>query len=59
MAAKKAKRKKLLTYFYDHDDQEAKDLQYGAQKEGCKKHLRRDTAFVDRSIEGNWSPDED
>ena len=59
MATRKPKRKKELSYFYDHDDQEAKDLQYGGQKDDCTKYLKKDTTFEDASIGNAWTPDED
>lgn len=59
MATRRPKRTRKLLHFYDHEDQEAKDLAYGAQKPGCKKYLKKDVAFVDRSIDGSWMPDED
>lgn len=57
--AGKPKRKKLLNFFYDHEDQEAKDLEYGAQKEACESYVKKETKFEDHSIEGDWIPDED
>ena len=59
MAARRTKRQKKLSYFYDHEDQEAKDLAYGGQKDGCKKYLKADTTYEDGSIDGNWTPGED
>lgn len=59
MATRKPKRKKLLNHFFDHEDQEAKDLEYGAQKPECEKYLKKDTTFEDHSTEGDWTPDED
>ena len=59
MATTKPKRKKLLNYFYDHDDQDAKDLLYGQQKEPCKKYLKKDTSFQDHSTDASWTPDQD
>ena len=59
MATRKPKRKKELSYFYDHVDQEAKDLAYGDQKPGCKKYIGKDTTFADRSTGEGWTPDED
>ena len=59
VATAKPKRKKHLKFFYDHDDQDAKDLLYGGQKDDCKKYLKKDTAFEDHSTDGTWTPDED
>ncbi len=59
MATKKSKRQKKLSYFYDHEDQEAKDLAYGAQKDACKKRLKSEPQFVDASIGGDWTPEQD
>jgi hypothetical protein len=58
-AVAKKKRQKELLFFVDHDDQEAKDLQYGDQQDACKKRAKQDSTFVDHSIEGDWTPDED
>lgn len=56
------RRKKHLKYFYDHEDQEAKDLKYGAQQAPCKalaKRKKKEGVFNDASIGGEWIPDED
>lgn len=58
MATRKPKRAKLLTHFYDHADQETKDLAYGAQQAACKKYIKRDTTYRDQSIDG-WTAEED
>lgn len=58
MAASKTERKKLLKYFYDHDDQDAKDLQYGGQKASLKKYLKKPVASKDAPSDA-WTPDED
>lgn len=59
MTTRKPKRTKLLNHFFDHEDQEAKDLLYGEQKPACKSYIKRETAFEDHSIGGAWTPDED
>lgn len=59
MATKRSTRKKKLAYFYDHEDQDVKDLAYGAQKDGCKRLCKRDGAYRDESISGDWTPDQD
>jgi hypothetical protein len=56
--AKKKISKKLL-YFVDHEDQEAKDLEYGGQKDACKKRSKAQMPFEDHSISGDWQPGED
>ena len=59
VATRKPQQKQSLKFFKDYDDQEAKDLAYGAQKPECKKYLKKDNTFTDHSIEGDWIPDED
>lgn len=55
----KKKRTRELLYFDNHDDQEAKDLQYGGQKDACKRRAKKDSSYVDASIGGDWTPGED
>ena len=54
-----AKKGKQLAFFNDHDDQDAKDLKYGEQKESCKKLSKTKVEYVDPSYSGDWTPDED
>jgi hypothetical protein len=48
-----------LTHFKSHDDQERKDLRYGAQSEPCKVLAASPPGDEDTSLSGDWSPEED
>jgi hypothetical protein len=48
-----------LTHFKSHEDQERKDLRYGAQSEACKALAACPPGEEDTSISGDWSPEED
>ena len=49
-----------MNHFEDHDDQDLKDLAYGAQMAFCKALASEPTkAYEDASITKSWTPDED
>ena len=51
-----------MIFFQDHDDQDNKDLAYGAQQTLCKDAIKRNAkskGYTDPSNSGDWTPETD
>ncbi len=49
----------MLSYFQDFEHQEAADLDYGKQLDSCQSGRLDFAGYSDRSISGDWTPEDD